>query len=202
MCLCTFAFVRDSVSLHVLYHRSHKHGPEDVLLGLTHENVPLSVLSHHERALSNKTFGNSSSPLLKAVPGPALAMGTCISWPQDPQGCFWSCIFFLITPRLMQLLGGAWMVPARSSSTLNVSDAVVMLDDSLWSYLRIWFLGSSGPFWHRYFILYVLWDINQPELNSVSPFYCFSLYLKVKCCNWKRGINALLVLLQWWEVRD
>lgn len=181
--LCTFAVLRDRVSLRVTYHVSHKHGPEDALLGLTHETVSLSVLSHCERALWNKTFGNSSSLLLEAVPGPALAMSTWITWPWDPPGWFWCCIFFRITRRLMQLSGEAWTVPESCPSALNVYNVVVRLDDSLWSYLRTWFPGSSGSFWHRHLILHVLWDINQHKLNSIAPFYCFCLYLKVKRCN-------------------
>lgn len=75
---------------------------------LTDENVPLSVLSHHERALSNKTSGNSSSPLLKLVPGPALAVGQPESVDHRiHRAGFDPAFFFPIIPRLMQLLGEA-----------------------------------------------------------------------------------------------
>lgn len=48
-----------------------------------YENASLLVLWQHERALSNKTFGSSSSPLLKVLLGAALALITWVSGPQD-----------------------------------------------------------------------------------------------------------------------
>lgn len=134
---------------------------------------PPSWSFHNERALSNKTFGDSSS---QSVAMSSSSFDYLDQWTTGS----WS--------KILQFLWETWMVPERNSAILNIPKVVVMLGGSLWSYLRSIFLCSSLPFF-----VYVLQFACTLQYEPIQTNF-FTVSLKVKYCK----LRLVRLMLSWW----
>lgn len=104
---CAHLLFWDTVSLHITYNFSHKHGPKDAFLRLMKMPPSWSFHNTREPCLTKSLGTVAHKELLWA----ALALITWVSGPRDldPES------FFPVTPKVLQFLWETWMVPERNS---------------------------------------------------------------------------------------